>query len=185
MMKVSLIIFFLLGLVYLLAPGPYTIDDFPPLPGSLKSKEDGDTWQNPNIAAYFSDYRRDFVTDFYYQNFKDQNFWGFIPPVKINHPPERAFDYIRDQQHATYLEEYLFPLRGSIFVNGYEPYDIKGKPFDRKSVPLLVEGTLYQTKTTLRYYPSSLVARVFIYFGIWLSLIWLFRLYKEALKKYE
>ena len=50
-------VIFLLGLVYLLVPGPSKIEDFPPLPTSTKSALEGDTIQNPNIAAYYSNFR--------------------------------------------------------------------------------------------------------------------------------
>ena len=43
---------FLVGLTYLLIPGPASINDFYLLPGSTKSDLTGDTIQNPNIAAY-------------------------------------------------------------------------------------------------------------------------------------
>src|SRR5260221_6948618 len=100
-MRIIFGIIFLLGLLYLILPGPDTIYEFPKLPDSLKSQLAGDTVQNPNIAAYFSDFDRDFVTKFYLQNYKEiyckKTFFGFpnplcfVQPIKLNHPPEQAF----------------------------------------------------------------------------------------------
>lgn len=192
LMRISLAIVFLLGLLYLILPGPDRIEEFPKLPNSLKSQLAGDTVQNPNIAAYFSDFNRDFVTKFYYQNFRDlyckRDFYGlpnllcFIPPAKLNHPPEKAFNYIRDQQESTYLEEYYLPLRESFFVNGYEPIDMMSKPFNNWSKPLEVGTTIYFSKTTIRYYPTPIWGRILIYLAVWVSGYLLIRLTREVVK---
>lgn len=161
---------FFAGFFYLIMPGPSSIGDIAPIPGSLKSKEPGDTIQVPNIAAYFSNDRRKEVTGFYTGEFTYLKFLGFsIPPIKLNHPPEEAYTYIRDQQASTYLEQYTYPLRDSIFVNGYEPFDINGKIYKRGATSIFIEGNYYDTKTTIRYYPSSVMWRIAIYFGIWIS----------------
>lgn len=169
-MQVILIIIFLLGLGYVAAPEPSSIETFPGLPNSVKSNLPGDTWQNPNIAAYFSDYERAFVTNFYYQDFQSK-FWlgNLIPPIKLNHPPEDAYTYIRDQQESTFLEEYLYPLRGSLFVNGYEPVVNKNGKLYRITDYFAVGNQVYSSKTTIRYYPSPLWARTIIYIGIWVA----------------
>jgi hypothetical protein len=99
MFKKILSAVFLIGLIYLVWPGPNSISNIPPLPDSLKSDEPGDTTQNKDISAYFSNHRRKAVTDFYAENFAYMNILGIkIPPIKMNHPPEEAFTYIRDQQ---------------------------------------------------------------------------------------
>lgn len=196
-MKIIVTAIFLLGLLYLILPGPERIEQFSRLPDALKSQLAGDTVQNPNIAAYYSDYRRDFVTKFYFNDFRrlycKQTFWGlpnplcFIPPIRLNHPPERAFNYIRDQQESTYLEEYLYPLRESFFVNGYEPFDKNGRRFNKTSQPIVVDATIYASKTTIRYYPTSTWLRVAIYIGIWAVLIALYKILRSELsaKRYE
>lgn len=187
----TLVIVFLLGLAYLTLPGPDTIEDFSALPNSLKSDEPGDTYQNPNIAAYFSDARRSYVTNFYRQDFQELNcckngvtpfnmvFW-FLSPIRLSHPPEEAFQYIRDQQTSTYLEQFLYPLRSSIFVNGYEPFDESGKPFNQYSRSILIGDKIFETKTTIRFYPSSIIVRILIYLGIWGCSIWLWILFNKA-----
>lgn len=188
-LRKGLLALFILGLVYILLPGPSSIDDFLPLPNSTKSDLDGDTWQNPNIAAYFSDFRRDFITKFYNDNFSSKYlFGGIIPPVSLNHPPEAANQYIRDQQESYFLEEYTYPLRESIFVNGYDPLgvntmngraeevDFVGNHYWFKEIP-------YNTKTTLRYYSSPVVVRVFVYLGIWLSAIALCKIFAREVRR--
>lgn len=181
-MRIFFGIIFILGLVYILAPGPQSINDIPPLPGSLKSEEPGDTYQNPNISAYFSNYRRKFVTKYYRDEFGSLNFWGLkIPPIRLNHPPEEAFRYIRDQERTKYLEQYFYPLRDAIFVNGYEPSDENGKKFDSISVPIYINGYYFTSKTTLRYYHSPLLVRLAVYFISWIFLLILIKLFKKAI----
>lgn len=193
MIKIVLAALFLTGFAYLLLPGPTSISQFPKLPGSVKSQETGDTIQIPNVAAYFSDHRRGSIIPFYRAAFRDSYcksyFLGlpnplcFIPPVHLNHPPEEAFLYIRDQQKSTYLEQFTYPFRESFFVNGYEPYDSEGRPFNWESVPLLVDGTIYQTKTNLRLYTNSVYARVLVYLAIWFLGYLMYKLIWENWKK--
>ncbi|KKQ76882.1 hypothetical protein A2617_04095 [Candidatus Daviesbacteria bacterium RIFOXYD1_FULL_41_10] len=189
-LKIISWVLFILGLFYVALPGPSSINDFPALTPSVKSTLEGDTIQNPNIAAYYSDYRRDFITWFYKNKFAGMHIFSLIfPPVTINHPPERAYQYIRDQQESTFLEEYVYPLRYSFYVNGFEPF-IENKTYNRPSNfqgnHIIIrdktsgEEKYYDSKTTLRFYPTGLFSRVLVYVLIWLSGISLFRLYKEA-----
>lgn len=182
--KISLSLLFLLGLVYLLWPGPSAIQDIPALPDSVKSTEPGDTIQNPNVAAYFSNLRRSEVTDYYHQKFAYLNILGLpIPPLKLNRPPEEAYTYIRDQQASTYLEEYVYPFRDSLYVNGFEPFDLSGKPYQRGATDISIDGVFYDTKTTIRYYGSPLVWRIIVYLGIWIGFYFMYQTVKEILKK--
>lgn len=182
MKKTILTIIFLLGLTYLLWPGPNHTNDFPPLPGSLKSVEPGDTWENPNNAAYYSDFRRAYVIDFYRNQMNHLNIFGIqIPAFRKNYPPEEAFTYIRDQQQSTYLEEFSYPLRESLFVNGFEPFDEQGKPYRNGAHHMLIDGTFYATKTTLRYYGSSIQNRIIIYLLIWISIYFIYKITRKAI----
>lgn len=179
-LKVIILSIFLLGLTYLLLPGPKSINDIPPLPESLKSKEPGDTTQTPNIAAYFADLRRKEVIEYYKLKFSYLSFFGFkIPPIRLNHPPEEAYNYIRDQQASTYLEQFSYPLRDSIYINGYEPFDEKGKIYKRGATTIYIEGNYYDSKTTLRYYGSAIFMRAILYIGIWISGYYLYKLSKK------
>lgn len=179
--KTVLLIIFLLGLTYLLWPGPDSVSDFPPLPESLKSDEPGDTVQSPNIAAYFSQQDRQAITNFYKDWYQNANF-GFIPPLSLNHPPEESHQFVRDQQTSTFLEQYVFPLRGSIFVNGYEPV-IENKINKRTSNffgnMIHINGSYYASKTTLRYHPVPIHWRLVIYIGIWASAAGIYILSKK------
>lgn len=181
--KTILVIIFILGLIYLIVPGPKSIYDFPGPPGSVKSDEPGDTYQNPNIAGYYGDKRRKFVTEYYKNYFDTIKILGFkIPSMRLNHPPEDAYKYLRDQQTSTYLEEFTYPLRGSIFVNGYEPYSESGKRFNSSAYPLNYYGNIYPTKVTIRYYYAPTLTRLFIYTLYWILGIGIFYLWKRVLK---
>lgn len=185
--------FFLLGFIYLIAPGPASIDNFPPIPDSLKSQLEGDTIQNPNIAAYYSDYRRDFITKYYYDRYRSMFLFGkIIPPIVLNHRPESAYQYVRDQQESTFLEEYTYPFRETIFVNGYEPLvqnqmnkHITSEAGNHIIVRDKINGTerLYDSKATLRYYPNNTFLRVLIYMGIWLFSIYLYKFFLKAFQE--
>lgn len=171
--KIVLVIF-LIGLVYVALPGAQSIDDFPGLKPSVKSDLPGDTWQNPNISAYFSDYDRAGITDYYKNFFSKTLLFGIsLPVVSINHRPESAYQYVRDQQESTFLEEYIFPMRDSIFVNGYEPA-VENERFKRVRTfigdNISYKDGYYASKTTLRYYPSNVFLRIFAYLGIWVAI---------------
>jgi hypothetical protein len=178
-MKIFFAFFSILLLVYLLMPGPSSVNNFPPLPNSAKSTLSGDTWQVPNISAYFSNNYRDFASNFYKESYKQNTFLPFSP-FKINHPPEHAFTAIKDQTHSTYLEEFYYPLRDSLYVNGLEPYE-KGQPRYNGATKFEEEGGVWETKVTLRYYPSSIIIRLIIWFGILISIVSLWRLSKRVI----
>ncbi len=185
-----LTILFFLSLIYVILPGPTKIEDFPPLNPSLKSNLEGDTIQNPNIAAYYSDFRRDYITSFYKQIFTNLHWFGkIIPPIALNHPPELAYTYVRDQQESTFLEEYFYPLRESLFTNGYDP-EIENQIHKKSSNfwgdHIIYRETkngpelLFNSKTTIRYYPTNPLARTIVYVGIWIAVIFLYRLIIKA-----
>ena len=188
MIKKISIVLFLLGLVYILSPGPSSIDDFPPIPNSLKSDEPGDTVQVPNVAAYFSDYDRSQITKFYKESYRKNFFFGgFIPPVTLNYPPIAAYQYVRDLlQLSTFLEEYVYPLKGSVFINGYEQSvwrHIKGLPPKENGDFMQIKEQFFKSKTTIRYYPAMWHVSLVTYIGIWVLGIALFRLFKKSLKE--
>ncbi len=183
-MRVALLLVFILGLIYLLLPGPTKIEDFAPIPDSTKSNLDGDTWQNPNNVAYFSDFRRVDITGFYKRELSGKYLFGkILPPIRINHPPEMAYTYIRDQQESTFLEEYAYPFRESLFVNGYEP-EVENimfkKPSNFVGNHVWYEEIPFDSKTTLRFYSSNPLSRVVVYLGVWAAALALFKLYRKA-----
>ncbi len=187
MIKITLIIIFIIGLLYILAPTPSSVNDFPPLPNSLKSNEPGDTYQVPNIAAYFSQFDRKGIGEFYRQKMQEKFFWGFLfPPATLNYPPKYAYTYLRDQLYVTFLEEYVYPLKGSIFVAGYEPY-IDNEILKRNHTfigdHIHINGQYFVSKTILRLYPASIFAALIVYLGIWLALAALYLIFKNILQE--
>jgi hypothetical protein len=179
--KVLLPVLSLLLLVYMLMPGPSQISDFPALPESIKSNLEGDTIQVPNVSAYFSDNFRYFVTPFYKQGYQALTKFPFLP-LTLNHPPEFAYTAIKDQTQSTYLEEYTYPLRDSLFVNGLELVNEDGTPRFKGGGPFLIDGEHLKTKVTLRFYPSNFWVRVATWLGINMSAIALYLVGRRILR---
>lgn len=189
MTRKILITIFVVGLFYILAPGPTSINDFTPIPKALKSDEPGDTYQVPNITAYFSDLDRASITKFYRDDFRKRFIFGWlIPPITLNYPPITAHQYVRDrQEQSTFLLEFIYPLRGSLFVNGYEPHvekEIKkATRVELSGGPMEVKGQFFKSKTTMRYYPATWHVSLVTYIGIWVVSLYLFKLFKRVLKE--
>jgi len=163
-------------------PGPSQISDFKALPQSDKSTLAGDNIaQVSNVAAYFSDNYRKFVVDYYLGNYH-QNTWLPFPPLKLNHPPEYSWLVIKKHTDSTYIEELVYPLRDSIYVNGFEPFYPDSTPKFWGSTRFVAETDIFFTKTTLRFYPSNIVVRIIVWFGIISSIYLLFRLGRKILK---
>lgn len=180
-MKFIFLTFSIIFLVYLILPGPSSISDFKALPNSEKSKLEGDTIQVPNITAYYSNNYRDFVTKFYQQALQSNTKFPF-PPIRLNYPPEFAFTAIKDQTQATYLEEYVYPFRESIFVNGMEPFYESDKKAKFAGATFFEQDKkLFETKTTLRYYPSSIMHRLTVWMGVNISLVGLWVVGRKVL----
>ncbi len=140
-------------------PGAKSIEDFPDLPNSERSNLPGDTWQAPNLKAFYSDNYRNFVTRYYLEAYKEKSVFPF-PPLKLNYPPEYAYTAIKDQTKSTYLEEVTYPFRDSLFVNGLEPFEVDGSPRYPGAVKMGNFGENYSTKVIIRYYSTSLQARI-------------------------
>lgn len=180
MLKILFAVFSLLLLIYLVLPGPSAIENFPPLPNSVKSTLSGDTVQVPNVSAYFSNNYRQLATSYYKDIYQKQTKLPF-PALRLNYPPEFAYTAIKDQTHGTYLEEYVYPLRDSIFVNGLEPFYEDGQPKYAASTEFDVEGKQFYTKVTLRYYPSAVVVRILSWLGISLSMVLLWKVGRRVI----
>ena len=146
-------------------PGPSKMSDFKPLPSSDKSKLAGDTVQIPNVVGYFSDNYREFVIPFYLENYQSLSHFPF-PPLRLNHPPEYSWTVIKKHTDSTYLEELVYPLRDSLYVNGLEFFYHDGTPKFWGSTKFDVDGQSFFTKTTLRFYPSKSIVRILVWFGI-------------------
>jgi len=165
-------------------PSPQHVSQFKSLPNSEKSTLEGDTIQIPNVAAYFSDNFRSFVAPFYAKDYHDLSKLPF-PPLRLNHPPEYSWNVIKRHTDSTYLEELYYPLRDSLYVNGLEPYYEDGSSKFWGATKFEVVGKEYFTKVTLRFYPSSIVARIIVWLGILVSIRLLYKFTKLVLiKKY-
>lgn len=179
-MKPLFIIFSVLLLIYMLWPGPSKISDFKPLPSSAKSTLEGDTTQIPNVAGYFSNNFRDFVVPFYLKNYQNLSRLPFAP-LRLNRPPEYSWISIKKHTDSTYLEELVYPLKGSLYVNGFEPFYPDGKPKFWGSTIFDVNGHSWYTKTTLRFYPSNIIVRILVWLGVVTSIYLLFKLGRKIL----
>ncbi|MBI3103821.1 hypothetical protein HYZ05_02690 [Candidatus Daviesbacteria bacterium] len=174
------LLFSFLLFIYMVWPSPSAIADFKSLPNSQKSRLEGDTIQIPNVAAYFSNHYREFVVPFYAKNYRLKVNLP-IPPLRLNHPPEFSWITIKKHTDSTYLEELVYPLRDSLFVNGYEPFYPDGSPKFWGSTKFEVDGNLWETKTTLRFYHSSIWIRLLVWFGITLSIFLLYKMTKKII----
>lgn len=162
----------------MLWPGPSRIEQVPPLPNSIKSTLEGDTIQIPNVAAYFSDNFREFVAPFYRSEYKKLTKFPF-PPLNLNHPPEYSWIAIKKHTDSTYLEEFVYPLRSSLYVNGFEPFYSDGQPKYWGATKFETEGKSSYTKTTLRFYPSPFWIRFLVWAGTVLSVFFLYRMVRK------
>ncbi len=181
MMKKLYLGFCVLLLIYMILPGPVKISDFKALPDSEKSALAGDNIsQVSNVSAYFSNNYRKFVTDYYSKNYR-QKTWPPFPPIRLNHPPEFSWKVIKVNTDSTYLEEFVYPLRDSIYVNGFEPFYKDGMPKYWGATKFSENGNIWYTKATLRFYPSNLAVRLLVWSGIISSILMLYRLGKKII----
>ncbi len=156
-----LLTIYLLGVVYLAQPIP----QLPTLDNATLSNEEGDTWQNPDQRGYYTNLTRNEVTSQIQKKSQIQIFGKTIPNYRLNYRPEEAHELIRDQLKSNYMEEVVYPLRSSIFINGWEP---KKSPFyankPAKEIPdISIYGVPYEAKITLKPNNSHFLARLIIW----------------------
>lgn len=150
-----LVVFNLLALVYLITPAPI----LPDLPYSIKSDEPGDTIQLKNVTAYYTNLTRTEVINFY-----KANYTGPIV-LRLNHPPEKSKQIIRDTIQSYYLEEFILPYRESLFINGFEwEKDVFTKPEKRIKNKLFFKGKEYSAKITLKTFPTPIHHRLIAFY---------------------
>lgn len=182
MKKSFLIIFCLIyfaGLLYLIMPAP----SLPVLKGDLRSTEPGDTVQNPDQAAYFTDKNRSQVINEIKDQFDQKlGIWRFLS-YRLNYAPEEAQTLVRDQLKSYYLEEVVHPLRESVFINGWEPQNSPiYRDIPQKDRPVVfIDGKLYRAKITLKPLSSPLWARLLIWTGVFPCLYLVFNSLKRSL----
>ncbi|MFC1710104.1 hypothetical protein ACFL0F_00380 [Patescibacteria group bacterium] len=179
--KTLFILFSVVLFIYMLWPwGPKVVSDFKDLPDSAKSTLDGDTVQVPNVAGYFSENYRDFVVPYYVNEYQSLINFPFAP-LRLVYPPEYAYTAIKEQTQSTYLEELVYPLRNSLFVNGMEPIGKDGEQLFAGAAEFGFEGNLYPTKTTIRFYPPTYFVRLLVWFGIVVSVYSLWKVGRRVL----
>lgn len=178
--KLIFCIFAILLLIYLIWPGPSSVFNFQPLDNSTKSDEPGDTVQVPNIVAYFSYTFRDQTVPLYRSNYHNLTGLPFAP-LRLNHPPEYSWEVVLNQVRSTYLEELVYPMRDSLYVNGFEPHLEDGTPRYQGATPINFKGVTFDTKTTLRFYPSTVVNRLIVWVGVVTSVYFLWLIGKRVI----
>lgn len=174
----AVVVWLLFGL-YLVLPGP----DIPPLPGSVKSNEPGDTVQVSNIAAYFNDYSREEVLFFYNNHFNKSAYNNLLlPTYSLNHPPEFAQIRVRDQIQAWYFEELVHPFRESLYIVGWTPA-LKQASLKIKYAPIIENNRIFYQKTTVRTIYSTLAHRLLVYALMTGMFAWGYFLTKQVFAK--
>jgi hypothetical protein len=184
-MKKIAIFFYLifsLGLLFYVSLPNY---DFPkPPPDSVQSKEPADT-ETPLRRAYFTNYTRAQVLDWYEVQFGRSNFLDIpLPTYLLNYPPENSGSIIRDQTRSTFLQEIIHPFRETVFINGYEP-----APTDYEN-RIVINGTHWRQKIIIKFVPTNLIVRVFVSLlslismpVLWISYAPEFRFLKNLIKR--
>ena len=172
--KIFLIIFNLLALLYLLSPTPQLKD----LPDSTRSQEPGDTVQMKNVSGYYTNLSRTEVINFY----RSIYYGPFL--IRLNHPPELAKTIFRDTMKSYYLEEFHLPLKESIYINGYEwQNDVFTKPENRNKNKLVYEDREYLSKINIKVIPTSIPSRLLTFFTTEIAVIGVIALYLKFFKK--
>ncbi|QQG47107.1 MAG: hypothetical protein HY044_03115 [Candidatus Woesebacteria bacterium] len=156
--------------IYLVLPSRGFPD---PLPGSVRSDEEGDN-ETSLRRAYFTNLQREEIINYY-----KKEFW-YLPTLRLNYPPEDAQTLIRDQTRSTFLEELVHPFRESFYINGFKP--IKAKD------DIWYKGVHYVEKITVVYVPNSPIIRLLVIiptqFFVWIVIAQFLKSIKEfRLKK--
>jgi hypothetical protein len=167
-------IFNLFFVWYLSTPLPVVKD----LTNAVKSDLPGDTTQLKNVTGYFTNLSRTEVINFYKANYNS------LFRIQLNYPPEKAKEIFRDTTQTYYLEEFVIPLKGSIFINGYDwQNDVFTKPDKKITNKLIYRGVEYQSKITIKIYPTTQSQRLFTFFATEFIIFIIFILYKKFLKE--
>lgn len=175
-LRVIFILFCALGIGYLILPN-YNFPD--PPPDSLQSQEPADT-ESLFRRAYFTNYTRAEVIEWYKNQFKTSSFYSIkMPTLLLNYPPEDSATIIRDQTMSTYLQEVVHPFREGFYINGFEPTQEKDAIF--------IDGRSWKQKIIIRFVPSTPWIRVGIFSVTAILMMVLWRGLSEALiyKKHE
>ncbi len=159
-----ILIIYLIGVIYLILPGP-TIPDLEP---GLRSTEPGDTWQIPGVWAFYTNLSRRESIDFFEKAFSQSSFLNLpLPTFRLNHPPEYARATIRETLRSNFYEELIHPFRESLFISGWIPSEdeVYLSKTKKPITEFLIKGDPYTAKATLYYVESSIWARLLVWTG--------------------
>lgn len=165
MKKILLIIFLIfnaLALWYLLTPVPALKN----LNNAVKSDLSDDNFDPQHVSGYYANLSRTEVINFYKANFNG------LFRIQLNHPPEKSKDIFYYFTKSTYLEEFVFPFKQSLYINGYEwENDVFTKPENRIANKLKYKDKNYQTKITVKIYTTTLSKRLISFFSTEVAII--------------
>jgi len=172
---IPVLLIYLVGLVYVSLPTPEVV----PLVDATRSDEPGDTWQNPEQSAYFTQLDRASALGFYQDTFSLEIFGFKLPSYRLNYRPEDTPTYVRAHIDSYFLEEIVHPFRESLFINGWTPQLSPTlahlSPEARAKQTIIFKDVEYLSKITLRPYFSSVWVRIFVWTAIfplaWLTLV--------------
>jgi len=182
-MKIKFIIagvVYLLGLIYLTLPSPA----YPDLTQAERSDEPGDTYQHPDQKGYYTNLTRAEVLGQIQSKFALKILGITIPSYRLNYRPEEAFSLVRDQLKSYYLEEIIYPLRESIFVNGWEPTHSPqyAKMLQNENPDISFRGVPFMSKVTLKPTNSNVLARVVVWTLMFPVAYFVFKSLKKSFK---
>lgn len=182
-LNIGVVIIIIFGFLYLVLPSPV---EPPPLPNSFKSTEPGDTGQISGLFAYYTNMSRSEVVNYYKTYFEKSKFFNIpLITVKLNHPPEYAWQVIRDTEHSSFLEELVHPFRETWYLNGYEPAnDPFVNPASRKP-GFEINGQKYTLKIQVRKMESNIFTRLFLFTGVLIFLKIIISLYKKLYEDFR
>lgn len=172
---------YLIGIFYLSLPNaPY-----PDLSNSARSDEPGDTVQNPDQKAFYTNTHREEALSELQKGFDQKIFGITIPSYRLNYRPEETAEFVREQVKSSYLEEIIYPLRESLFVNGFEPqnYPRYANISPEKKPIIEFYNQPYYSKVTLRPVYSNLFARILVWTLIFPSVYFVYLSIKRSFSK--
>jgi len=145
------IIYILTGLAFLYYLYLPLIEYPDPIDLSYQSSEPADI-ESPNRKGYYVDSNRNQIITHYRKEFYNPAL-GFYP-FRLNYPPEESKYLIRDQTMSTFLEELVYPMRESIYINGFEPR--------KDTEKIIISGKEWKAKVIVRYVGSEVFARILV-----------------------
>ena len=171
---ITIIVFNVLALFYLLIPTP----QLPDLANSVKSDLPGDTVQISNVSGYFTNMTRTEVINFYKSHYSGPF------RINLNHPPEKAKEIIVDTIPSYYFEEFVLPFKESLYINGFEwENDVFTKEENRYKNKIEYQGIEYKSKITIRRFPTTIPQRLIVFFTTEIAIFAAFFLIKSVFKK--